>query len=205
MIIKTHVSKTVFQENTYILLKNNDVIIIDPGDKMENILPYIAPSNTVLAVLATHGHLDHISAAVNLCEKYSCPFIMNSKDQDVLDNHKNSCDMFNQEYYGTPKIGIDIAHKNELSIGNYDIKILHTPGHTKGGVAFLIDDILFSGDTLFRRTIGHVNQYGGNSETLVNSIKEVLFLLPNDTLVYPGHMGITTIGEEKKYNPYVIL
>jgi glyoxylase-like metal-dependent hydrolase (beta-lactamase superfamily II) len=205
MIINTHVSKTVFQENTYILIKNNEVLIIDPGDKIENILPYIDSKDKVLAVLATHGHLDHISSVSDLCKKYSCPFVMSSRDQDVLDNHKNSCDMFKQEYYGTPKINIDISNENELHLSTYDIKIFHTPGHTKGGVSFLIDNVLFSGDTLFRHSIGHVNQYGGNPETLLNSIKKVLFPLPDETIVYPGHLGTTTIGEEKKHNPYLIL
>lgn len=205
MLIKTHVSKTVFQENTYILVKNNEVIIIDPGDSMENILPEIDPAHKLVAILATHGHLDHISSVVPLKHRYSCPFIMNSRDQELLDNHQNSCSMFQQEYYGTPQIDIDIADKNEFEIGNFNIKILHTPGHTKGGVCYLIDEKLFSGDTLFYRSIGHVNQYDGNPETLIHSIKTKLYALPNDTIVYPGHMGISMIGEEKKFNPYVNL
>ncbi|MFA6618083.1 MAG: MBL fold metallo-hydrolase [Candidatus Neomarinimicrobiota bacterium] len=205
MIIKTHVSRTPFQENTYILAKNNEVLIIDPGDRMENILPYINPKDKVLAVLATHGHLDHVSSAKKLCEKFGCPFIINSKDQALLDHLKKSCESYRQEYYGTPKIDIDIADKKALSIGPFDIKILHTPGHSQGGVCFLVDGILFSGDTLFRRSIGNTTFYGGDLETLLNSIKNELFTLADETIVYPGHMGTTTIAEEKKYNPYLNL
>lgn len=205
MMIKTHVSQTPFQENTYILAKNNELLIIDPGDKMEHILPYIDLQDTVLAVLATHGHLDHISSAQKLCEKFECPFIMNSKDQILLDHHKKSCDSYRQEYYGTPKIDIDIAETKELNIGSFDIKILHTPGHSQGGVCFLIDDLLFSGDTLFLRSIGNTTFYGGDLHTLLNSIKKELFTLADETIVYPGHMDTTRIGAEKKYNPYLNL
>ena len=100
---------------------------------------------------------------------------------------------------------MDIADENELKIGDFLLKIYHTPGHTEGGVCYYIDNVLFSGDTLFHRSIGTTDLPGGDHARLLRSIKDVLYALPDDTIVYPGHMDTTKIGEEKKHNPYVIL
>jgi glyoxylase-like metal-dependent hydrolase (beta-lactamase superfamily II) len=205
MRIVQHISHTPFKENSYILSKNDQIIIIDPGDKPEYYDNYFQNGEKLLAVLATHGHLDHIFSASELCKTHDCPFIMSSKDQGVLDLHRQACEKYLQSYYGTPLINVDIAEKNELILGDFKITIIHTPGHTKGGVCYLIDNVLFSGDTLFYRSIGHVNQYDGNPDILLNSIKHNLYILPDDTIVYPGHMGATTIGEEKQFNPFVTM
>lgn len=203
MRIVQHISHTPFKENSYILSKNGQVIIIDPGDEPAYYKDYVKEGEELLAVLATHGHLDHVSSAAELCRIHACPFIMSSKDQDVLDRHQEACRKYRQSYFGTPVITEDIAGRQDLDVGEFNIKIIHTPGHTKGGVCYLIDGILFSGDTLFYRSIGHVNQYDGNPDILLNSIKQNLYTLPDDTIVYPGHMGATTIGEEKRFNPFV--
>ncbi len=205
MRIIRHVSESVFQENTYILEKKNQVIIIDPGDVLESIISHISFDSKVLAVLATHAHLDHITSAKELCKKYNCPFILSSADKAVLDAHEQSCEYFRQPYLGTPIINIDILSKNDISLGDFTVQILHTPGHTLGGVCYLIDNILFSGDTLFHRSIGRTDLPGGDQSQLLNSIKKILFKLPDETKVYPGHMDATSIGEEKKFNPYVNL
>ena len=203
MRIIKHISHSVFQENTYILYKNNDILIIDPGDSPQYYKQYLSSGKNLKGVLATHGHLDHIVSASVLCEHYSCPFVMSSKDQEVLDRHESSCKKYRLEYFGTPEITLDVSEINELQLGEFVIKILHTPGHTRGGVCYLIDGVLFSGDTLFRRSVGHVNQYGGKTDILFRSIKEKLYELQDELIVYPGHMESTTIGDEKKYNPYI--
>jgi hydroxyacylglutathione hydrolase len=206
MIIKQHVSNSVFQENTYIISKNDQVVIIDPGDDLTYLSDYIDnDKHKVLAVLATHAHLDHIFGASDLCKEYSCPFVLSSKDLEILNAHENSCEYFKQKYRGTPSLDLDISNKSILHLGAFKIKILHTPGHSPGGVCYLIDDVLFSGDTLFHRSVGRTDLHGGDHGTLIRSIKEVLFTLPEETIVYPGHMGLTTIGEEKLHNPFIIL
>ncbi len=140
----------------------------------------------------------------NLCKEYSCPFILSSKDKEILDAHKSSCEYFKQKYRGTPSLDIDIANENKLQLGDFEFKILHTPGHSPGGVCYLIENVLFSGDTLFYRSIGRTDLHGGEHGILIRSINEVLFSLPEETTVYPGHMGLTTIGEEKLHNPFII-
>jgi glyoxylase-like metal-dependent hydrolase (beta-lactamase superfamily II) len=204
MTIIKHVSHSVFQENTYILLKNDHVLIIDPGDEIAYINAYLKNKNhKVLAVLATHGHLDHITAAKILCEQYSCPFIMSSKDADVLESHEDMCRYFSVPYFGTPVITVDIANQSELILGEFNVNILHTPGHTPGSVCYVVDDVLFSGDTLFYRSVGRTDLPGGNQKMLFASIKEQIYTLDNSITVYPGHMDITNIADEKKYNPYI--
>jgi len=206
MKIKHHVSHSVFQENTYFLFKNDKVLIIDPGDDPKLLIDEINNNNySIQAVLATHGHIDHIIAAAEICKKYTCPFIMSRHDQRVIDNLELSCKTFGMQYWGTPVIDIDIADETEFNIGEFSIKIYHTPGHTPGGVCYLIDNNLFSGDTLFHRSIGRADLPGGDHGTLIRSVKNVLYALPDDTMVYPGHMGPTKIGEEKRHNPFVII
>ncbi|MCK4813406.1 MAG: MBL fold metallo-hydrolase [Candidatus Marinimicrobia bacterium] len=206
MIVIQHVSSTVFQENTYIIKNNNFALIIDPGDDPEKITARIEKENCkVQGILATHGHVDHILAAFRLCEVYSCPFIMSTLDSKGLDELKNMCVQFQLPYYGTPKIDINIASNDMLELGDFSFNILHTPGHTKGSVCYLFDHILFSGDTLFHHSIGRTDLFGGDMQALQRSIKDKLLSLPDDTRIYPGHLEMTTIKEEKYHNPFIVL
>lgn len=206
MKIKQHVSHSVFQENTYFLFKNDQVLIIDPGDDPELLIDIINKSkHRVQAVLSTHGHVDHILAAAQICDAFSCPFVMSRHDQEILNGLELTCEHFRIKYFGTPQIDMDIADEAEIRIGEFLINILHTPGHTRGGVSYLIENMLFSGDTLFHRSVGRTDLPGGDHGKLLRSIKEVLYELPEETIVYPGHMDTTTIGDEKKHNPFVIL
>ncbi len=206
MIVIQHRSSTVFQENVYIVKNNNFALIIDPGDHPEKITARIEKENCkVQGILATHGHADHILAASRLCEIYSCPFIMSRIDSKWLAELKNMCEHFQIPYYGTPAIDIDITLKNMLELGDFSFDILHTPGHTKGSVCFLFDHILFTGDTLFHHSIGRTDLPGGDMQELQGSIKDKLLSLPDDTRIYPGHLKMTTIGEERSHNPFIVL
>ena len=206
MEIIRHISQFVFQQNSYILIKKDQALIIDPGDCPEIFIAILKEKNVELqAIIGTHGHVDHVYAAAALCEKYSCPFIMSSQDQEWLDAVKSMCHQFDLEHLGTANIDHDISNKNELNIGEFSFKILHTPGHTPGCVCYYFDDILFSGDTLFYHSVGRTDLPRSNMDTLKKSVREKLFQLPDSTIVYPGHMEETTIGEEKRNNPFIIL
>jgi hydroxyacylglutathione hydrolase len=199
-------SHNVFQENTYILVKNEMALIIDPGDEPAYISQQLDKMNyKVMGVLATHGHVDHVLSASHLCKICDCPFLMSSLDLDWLMELENMCDHFQLPYYGSPGIDIDIAEKKTMDLGDFSFNILHTPGHSPGGVCFLFDDKLFSGDTLFRHSIGRSDLPGGDLKALQHSIKKTLLILPEETLVYPGHLEETTIKEEKRSNPFIIL
>ena len=203
MFVIPHCSHTVFRENCYLAGKGGQGMIIDPGDDPETLIRRIGEKPfRVLAVLATHGHPDHIFAARPLCEHYDCPFVMSSEDGDWLEDLENMCRHFQLPYYGTPEIRTDIASHDILTLGDLDIKILHTPGHSPGSVCFLLEDTLFSGDTLFRRSVGRCDLPGGDEDTLRRSVRERLFTMPDDIVVYPGHMSETRIGEERTGNPF---
>ena len=112
-----------------------------------------------------------------------------------------STEMFGRSITVEPDIYVKDG--DELTVGNMTLHILDTPGHTRGGISIYVNGHVFSGDTLFRYSIGRTDFYGGDFRVLMNSIKDKLFLLPDDTVVLPGHMGFTTIGDEKKGNPFV--
>lgn len=204
MIVIQNTSHTVFQENTYFIIDNKKALIIDPGDDPRTLIKKIESEKcTVQAVMATHGHTDHIFAAKPLCEHYECPFIMNSTDREWLKEMENLCLNFGLPYYGTPVIDIDIADEQELKAGDFTFHIIHTPGHSPGSVCFLFDKMLFSGDTLFYHSVGRCDLPGGDGKVLRRSVREKLFNLPEETTVYPGHMAETTIKEEKINNPFL--
>lgn len=193
-----------FATNTYIIYDENlDAVIIDPAAEAKKIISTIEKNNLKPKfVLLTHGHPDHVGALYELKEKYNLKVYINEKDQEMLET--------NSTYFG-PMLGLDIKDVKgdfslkdgqELSLGNLKFKIIETPGHTKGGVCILIENILFSGDTLFLGSMGRTDFPGGNEEEIFSSLKK-LMELPDEIVVLPGHGPKTTIGYERKYNPYV--
>ncbi len=194
------------QTNFYIAEneETKEAILVDPADGASRISVQIERLGLKpVAILLTHGHFDHILAVNELREKYGVPVYIHEDEKDVLENPVLSlCSMFGARC----QVSADrfVKDGDILDLAGFQIKVLHTPGHTKGGACFYIEDekAVFSGDTLFRYSIGRTDFPTGDLNTLLNSVREKLFVLPEDVDVYPGHEGTTTIGFEKKHNPF---
>ncbi len=191
----------MFQTNCYLVYNDSEMLIIDPGASFKKIDEAISKHENVkvVAILLTHGHFDHIGAADKLKEKYNCPIIASKDDEKILRNIKyNSLAGFAAEVEND----IDWIEKDELTIGSINVKVLFTPGHSAGSVMYIIDNKLFSGDTLFRLSVGRTDLYSGSSYLLRESLQQ-LYNLDRDMIVYPGHEGSTTVGFELDHNPYI--
>ena len=192
-----------WKENCYIVSNvNNDVLIIDPGGAEKKIINFINYNNlNVVAILNTHAHYDHVGAINKLKDEFSIPLFLHSKDEKLLKTANLYAKLF--DGIGPIKIPTVDYYFDQIDIqdylANYSIKVLYTPGHTWGSVCILIENCLFTGDTLLNEKIGRVDLPGGDGETLNKSLKTIS-KLPKHINIYPGHGNSSTIEYELKYN-----
>ncbi|NLY43166.1 MAG: MBL fold metallo-hydrolase [Clostridiaceae bacterium] len=182
-----------------------EVAVIDPGAEGSKIYKHIEEKGyKVIYIIATHGHVDHISGIKYIKDKSGAKVVIHKNDRDALtDSRMNLSIYLGFESVQCPA-DICIEGGEVLYVGRLKLEFIHTPGHTTGGMCILVDGkLLFSGDTLFEQSIGRTDLPGGNYQQLIKSIKEKLFVMPDDLEVYPGHGEKTTIGREKSSNPYV--
>jgi Zn-dependent hydrolases, including glyoxylases len=201
MIIK-RIPAGIYAANCYIVVDEatNETAVIDPGGNSDYILEQVDKlKGRIKFILLTHGHFDHIGAVAKISRKCNIPVYINKNDYTYIseDNEIFHLDDFSEDIFSF----IDDA--SNLSLGDNKITIIETPGHSPGGLCFLIEDKLFSGDTLFLGSIGRTDFIGGDYVTLTNSIKNKLFTLSENVTVYPGHENETTIKREKMLNPYL--
>ncbi|MCP3874392.1 MAG: MBL fold metallo-hydrolase [Desulfobacteraceae bacterium] len=196
-----------FEVNTYIAAcpQTLEGIIIDPGGEDERIIHIINKNNIhPKYIINTHGHRDHVHSNVSLSDIYNIPVCMHVDDKDFFLKKTEHQDIKIKKNYA---IDIDLHHCDELQLGNFKIKIIHTPGHTPGSICLYISNCLFSGDTLFVGGAGRTDLPGGDLDGLIQSIKNQIIPLPPDTIVYPGHdygdTPVSTIGREIKKNIYI--
>ena len=192
-----------WKENCYVVSNlYSDALIIDPGGAENIIYNFIKDKNlNVQAILNTHSHYDHVGAIKILKDKLLIPLFLHSKDEKLLNSANLYSDLF--DGIGPIKIPTVDYYYDQIDIQdyitNFSIKVIFTPGHTKGGVCLLIEDCLFTGDTLFKGNIGRVDLPGGEELTLNKSLK-IISKFPIQTKIYPGHGAVSTIEKELKYN-----
>ena len=186
--------------------ETKECFIVDPATCPPEFVSYIKNAGlTVKAVLLTHGHFDHIMGLDALLKEFPVPVYAHEAERDVLESEQlnSSASMLGQPYSFS---GADyVTNRQELRIAGFEIRVIYTPGHTIGGCCYYIEKekTLFSGDTLFHGSVGRTDLPTGSMGQLVSSVRDRLVVLPEETKVYPGHMEETTIGYEKKYNPFI--
>jgi len=205
VIIKTMAVGPI-QANCFILgcEETLEAVVIDPGEEADRILKAIAESNlTVKYIINTHGHMDHVSANKKLKDATGAPILIHPLDAPMLAQVASSAAAWGLNAENSPSPDRELEDGDEISFGNITLTAIHTPGHTPGGISLLAKDDVFVGDTLFAGSIGRTDFPGGSFGTIKESIQQKLFKLGDDIRVHAGHGPTTTIGQEKRHNPFV--
>jgi hydroxyacylglutathione hydrolase len=198
----------LFGTNCYIVgsRQRGEAAVLDPGDQPDDILSLAQDLGVrVTRIISTHAHLDHLLAAQALKEATGAPFFLHADDADILANVPDSAQrLMGRELSAPPAPDFWLKGGEDLEVAGVNLRALHTPGHTPGSVSLYAEDVklLFSGDTLFRGTIGRTDLQGGDYDTIIRTLHTTLAALPEETTVLPGHMQETTIGAEKASNPF---
>lgn len=196
----------IYAANCYIVYDENakEGIVVDPGGDVDDIINRIEKLGlSIKYIVLTHGHGDHIAGVKGLKNHTGAKVAIHKDDAYMVrDGRKNLSSMMAM---GTVEFEPDILldENDVIEFGNIKCEVIHTPGHTPGGITLRIGDSLFTGDTLFAGSIGRTDFEGGSFDTIINSIKTKLMVFPDDTKVYPGHGPSTTIKMEKRYNPFI--
>ncbi|MCR5774171.1 MAG: MBL fold metallo-hydrolase [Lachnospiraceae bacterium] len=196
------------QTNVYFIINDEtkECVIVDPADSPEMIVAY-AERNGIspVAILLTHGHYDHIAGVEGVVSKWHIPIYASSDEKRLLSDVDLNHSLMSYGRGITVKADVFLDDEEEFEAAGMTFKCLHTPGHTEGSCCFLEESmkILISGDTLFEGSIGRTDLPTGDMRVMFKSLEEKIVTLPDDIEVYPGHGGITVIGDEKKYNMYL--
>jgi hydroxyacylglutathione hydrolase len=175
--------------NCYVVSAGGDAVVVDPGAEADRIIKAVG-DRRVAAILASHGHSDHVGAVKELAVATGAPFMVPAGDLALA-----------EKYVGV-QAAVPLNDGDRLDFGDISLTVIATPGHTPGSLCFYAPGLLFSGDTLFAGGVGRTDLPGGSSDALFSSIRERIFTLAGDTVVYPGHGERTTVARERESNPF---
>ncbi len=201
-----------FHKNGYVLAceETREGVLIDPGDEVDQLLRVVADRQLVIRwILLTHAHVDHVSGTARAKEATRAPVCLHRADLVTYEHAVQQGAFFGLDIEPPPPVDVFYDLSAPIEFGTLSARVLHTPGHTPGGVCVLVGPAgapgtdLFAGDTLFAGSIGRTDLPGGDYDTLIGSIREVLLALPDDLAVHPGHGPATTIGRERRTNPFL--
>ena len=194
--------------NCYIVVNEGtkECFLVDLATYSQEMVNYIKKSGyQVKGILLTHGHFDHIMGIEEFIDEIPTTVYAHEEEEEYLkDPVLNFSTVLGNKEYSVNEV-VFLKELQSFRLAGFEIRILHIPGHTPGGCAYYLPEegVVFTGDTLFSGSVGRTDFPGGDSELLINSIKDKLLVLPEDTGVYPGHVEATTIGREKKMNPFI--
>ena len=196
---------SLFASNTYVIISKGKALIIDPGSSVTELFKVLDEWKAApIAVLATHGHIDHVIGAYDVCTKYNIPFYIHELDSYLLSlDEVRRLRIFIGDIDVKLPQSKEFIEEGELRIEDFSLGIIHTPGHTMGSVCIMIGKHVFTGDTIFRESIGRTD-FGGDLNQLIESIHNKLFsALDSGTILHPGHGPSTTVEYEIRNNPFV--
>lgn len=202
MIIKTFIGPPI-DNNNYLIIdeQSKEAALVDCSGVDSEINDVLSEYGAKLKyILLTHGHFDHIAG---IRPNPDVKVLMHENDLSWLSKVNQYLPMFGMPEITVPKVDIFVKDGDIIKLGDREIKVIHTPGHTQGGVCYLVDGKLFSGDTIFRESVGRCDLEGGDFSQIVESIKDKIFTLPPETVIYPGHGRMTSVEWEKDYNRFV--
>ncbi len=184
--------------------KTKEAVVIDPGGDADTILLSLADSKLkVKYIINTHGHFDHVSANGKMKAATGADILIHPLDAPMLEKLSSNAAFFGVSVENSPPCDQTLEEDDTVSFGDITLKVIHTPGHTPGGISLYTNGIVFVGDTLFAGSIGRTDFPGGDFNTLISSIKTKLFNMEDDMRVFSGHGPETSIGVEKRHNPFV--
>ncbi|MCP4162322.1 MAG: MBL fold metallo-hydrolase [Deltaproteobacteria bacterium] len=205
MIIK-NLNVGPLMTNCYILgcEDTKEAVVIDPGGDVNNILKALSEDNLKLVqIINTHGHFDHVGGNKRLKEVTGANIVIHPEDAPMLEHLSSAAATFGVSSEDSPPPDTLVNDGDTIKFGNEELKVIHTPGHSPGGICLLTGDMLYAGDTLFQMSIGRTDLPGGSYDELINSIKTKLLVLDEGIKVFSGHTPPTSIGFEKKSNPFL--
>ncbi len=202
----SRLSNGLFESNTWLIAENEQCAVIDCGSPVDDILKEAQVlGSKITHIILTHGHVDHVFSIDALKAKTGATIYIHEDEKSLyMDSALNGYQQFGMGRSDTfPILDVLVKDDDIIKLGELELRVIHTPGHTAGGICILFDGHLFTGDTLFFNSIGRYDLPTGNGKALIKSIREKIYILPGETILHPGHGADSSIDEERNHNPYV--